>query len=62
VPLLERKTMSASAGGAEHVHSVTAGIEQKARELAGAGGVRRAVLIDRGCDGGNDAGEFFLLP
>jgi hypothetical protein len=46
------------AGGAEHIEAVAAGVEQEARELGGARGIRRAGLVDRGGNGGDDAGEF----
>ena len=55
--LLERER-GRLAGGAEHVEPVAAGVEQEARELGGARRIRRAGLVDRGGDGGDDAGEF----
>ena len=52
--LLERER-GRLAGGAEHVEPVAAVVEQIARQLGRARGVGRAVLVDRGGDGGDHA-------
>ena len=54
--LLERER-GRLAGGAEHVEPVAAVVDQVSRELGGARGVGRAVLVDRGGDGGDHAFE-----
>jgi hypothetical protein len=46
------------AGGAEHIEPVAAVVDQKARELGGAGDVGRAVFVDRCGDGGDHAAQF----
>ena len=46
------------AGGAEHVEAVASGIQEEAREFRRARRIRGAALVDGGCDGGDDAGEF----
>ena len=56
-PALVERERRCLAGGAQHIEPVAAGIEEESRQRCRTGAVRFTLVVDRGCDRGDDAVE-----